>query len=209
MIHIMTNLLIIKSSPSGADSLSNLLVSEFVAKYQAKHGDATIVERDLSSHPLPYVDATRLTVINGGKTENLTSEEQTVLQLNKDLIEEYTTADIVVIGSPVYNFTIPAQLKTWIDSTITIGKTTEYGPNGPQALLPPKKIVVLYSSATGYETLSKYNIDFIRTYLSAVFQTYFGVSDVHYVEIMARNDESKIHAFSRIKEVVNTLAIHI
>jgi FMN-dependent NADH-azoreductase len=108
-------------------------------------------------------------------------EQQRDIEASDAALEEFLAADVVVVGAPMYNFTIPSQLKAWIDRIAVAGRTFKYGPSGPQGLAGGKKVVIissrggLYGPGTPAESL-----DFQERYLRAVFN-FLGVTDIEVV----------------------------
>jgi FMN-dependent NADH-azoreductase len=155
-------LLHIDSSPLGTASVSRELSGAVVASWKARVPDLSIVYRDLAAAPLPH-----------WTPAEATSDSATV--------DEFLSADVVVIGAPMYNFGVPTQLKAWIDRVVVAGKTFRYGANGVEGLAGGRKVIVassrggVYSEGSGLE-----GIDFQETYLRHVFG-FIGVSDVEFV----------------------------
>ena len=130
-------------SSSRASSVTRRLTAKFREEWKKSHPDGEVIQRDLSATALPLITddwlATRL------EESKLTPAQRSYLSTSDELIEELQAADTVVIGAPMYNFSIPSSLKAWIDQIVRLGKTVGYGPNGPQGLLARKKVVVITS----------------------------------------------------------------
>ncbi len=118
----MPNLLAIGASPRYDYSTSRKLTSLFVEKWRAAHPDGQVVERDLLKTSLPFVD---LPWIGGAFTppEQHSSESAAAIKVSNDLVAELQSADYIVIGTPMYNFSIPAVLKAYIDHIVRVGVT--------------------------------------------------------------------------------------
>ncbi len=112
------------SSISGEASVSRVLTRSITDQIAAARQGATVIERDLVAAPLSH----------------LTERGQ-----DADVLEEFLGADTIVIGAPMYNFTVPSQLKAWIDRIAVAGKTFQYGPNGPEGLVGDKRVIVAVS----------------------------------------------------------------
>ncbi len=134
----------IDSSISGADSVSRRLTRDIVAQLAAP--GSTVTERDLVATPL----------------DHLTARGQ-----DQDLLDEFIDADTVVIGAPVYNFTIPSQLKAWIDRLAVAGRSFRYTEQGPEGLLGGKRVVIGLASGGVYEEGNPF--EHTRSYLKAFF----------------------------------------
>jgi FMN-dependent NADH-azoreductase len=97
------------------------------------------------------------------------------------LIRELQTADVIVIGAPMYNFTIPSLLKAWIDQIVRMGKTVQYGPNGRQGLLGNKRVVVITGRGGAYEKgTAGEQFDFQEPYLRHILG-FVGLTDVTFI----------------------------
>ena len=118
----MTSLLAINASPRYELSTSRKLTSLFVEKWQAAHPGSKVVERDLIKTNLPFVD---LPWIGGAFTppEQHSPESAAAIKISNDLVAELQVADRIIIGTPMYNFTIPAVLKAYIDHVVRVGVT--------------------------------------------------------------------------------------
>ena len=118
----MPTLLAIVTSTRGANSTSRKLTDVFVRDWRAAHPDGRVIHRDLAAEPPPYVD---LAWIAGAFTlpEQRTPEAAVAIKVSDDLVAELKAADHIVIGTPMYNFSIPAVLKAWIDHVVRVGVT--------------------------------------------------------------------------------------
>ena len=118
----MTSLLAISASPRYELSISRKLTSLFVEKWQAAHPGSKVVERDLIRTNLPFVD---LPWIGGAFTppQQHSPESAAAIKISNDLVAELQAADRIIIGTPMYNFTIPAVLKAYIDHVVRVGVT--------------------------------------------------------------------------------------
>ncbi|HEX3603901.1 MAG TPA: NAD(P)H-dependent oxidoreductase [Steroidobacteraceae bacterium] len=140
-------LLHLDSSVLGPNSVSRALSAEIVARQLALHPGTRVVHRDLAVDTALHLSGAHLAAWQGSAVEDA--------QLGADLakgnayLDELFAADIIVIGAPMYNFSIPSQLKAWIDRIVVAGKTFRYGPNGPESLLPKNKRVFIASSRGG------------------------------------------------------------
>src|SRR5246127_4374762 len=125
-------------SSARASSVTRRLTAKFTEEWKKKHPDGEVMQRDLPATALPLITddwlATRL------EESKLTPAQRSYLSTLDELIEELRAADTVVIGAPMYNFSIPSLLKAWIDQIVRLGKTVGYSPNGAQGLLARKKV---------------------------------------------------------------------
>lgn len=175
----MANLLHINSSVRNAGSLSRQLTGEFLAKWRVAHRDDVIVERDLAAQPLPHLDEQMLGAFFTLPTERTPQQNQTV-QLSEQLIAELFAADVIVIGAPMYNFSISSGLKAWVDHVARAGLTFKYTETGPVGLVTGKKVYVFTSRGGVYSSGPGKSMDFHETYLRAVLG-FIGISDITFI----------------------------
>jgi FMN-dependent NADH-azoreductase len=172
----MTQILLIQSSSNLASSVSRDLSDAYVTAYKAAHPDAVVTERDLVASPIPHLG---VDLLGGffGKPESLTEAQRTAVALSDTLVEEITTASLIVIGVPMYNFSIPSALKAWIDHVIRAGRTFNYTAEGPKGLVIGKKAVLFLASGGVYSDGPYKPYDFQETYLRAILG-FIGITDV-------------------------------
>ena len=138
----MTHLLIITSSLSGAASQSNRLIERYAARLAAADAPLTIMRRDLGRNPIAPLDGSRLGAL-GTPSEARTEEQAAIAAESDALIAELKAADVVLIGAPMYNFTVPSQLKSWFDHVARAGVTFRYTAAGPEGLLTGKRAIIV------------------------------------------------------------------
>jgi FMN-dependent NADH-azoreductase len=133
-------------SSARTSSVTRRLTARFAEEWQRNHSHGEVIHRDLSATAFPpNTDATHL------EEPKLTPAQRSYLSTPDQLIEELQAADTIVIGAPMYNFSIPSLLKAWIDQIVRFGKTFGYGPNGRQDLLEKKKVVAITARGGAYE----------------------------------------------------------
>ena len=160
-------LLHIDSSIQGEASASRALTREIVARWQAARPDAKVIYRDLATQELPHLTLGALT--GGNELEAARSVA---------VLEEFLGADVIVIGAPLYNFTIPSQLKAWIDRITVAGKTFRYTDSGPKGLAGGKQVIIALSRGGVYEQGSL--AEFGESYLKFLLR-FLGIEDVSFV----------------------------
>jgi FMN-dependent NADH-azoreductase len=196
--------LILNSSPAGAYSLTRKMVDEFVSQYTAKNPEATFVNRDLAEHPLGFVDGTWINA-KFGPAEYQGENEAKVNALTDELVAEVMDADVIIAGVPVYNLTVPANFKAYIDQVVVAGKTFQYTPEGPKGLVPAgKKLFVMGASGTPYDVLTQYGMNFHGPYLKALFG-FIGITDVEVIGASARQPDKQDEAMVEVKAKIATL----
>ena len=137
-------LLHIDSSVLGGNSASRALSAEIVARQAALYPGLKVTHRDLASDAAQHLSAAHIAAWHGGLVEDASLDAD--LAKGGAYLEELFAADIIVIGAPMYNFSIPSQLKAWIDRVVIAGKTFRYGANGAEGLLSKNKKVFIASS---------------------------------------------------------------
>lgn len=183
----MTTLLQIKASIFADEGQSSRLADHFVERWQAAHPDGRVRVRDLAAEPVPHLTAERF---SGFFTD---PEERTPVQveatgLSDALIEELTDADEVVLGLPMYNFTVPSTLKAWMDHVARAGTSFRYTADGPVGLVGDKPVHVFAARGGRYSgTDSDTQTPLLRTFLGLL-----GLEDLRftYAEGLASGDGS-------------------
>jgi FMN-dependent NADH-azoreductase len=177
----MPTLLHLDSSPLET-SISRELAREFVTTWETANPDGTVIYRDLAA--LTPAPITQAWVHAAYTPQNARTVEQNALLAHSDeLIQELESADEIVIGVPMHNFSIPSSLKLWIDQIARSGRTFSYGANGPKGLLMGKKATLLVASGGVYSPGSPAaSRNFVEPYMLAVLN-FLGITDVHTVAV--------------------------
>ena len=138
------------SSITGENSVSRTISGAIVSRLSRENPGAEVVRRDLADDPLPH-----LTLAAFG---------------DSSVLDEFLAADTVVIGAPMYNFSVPSQLKAWIDRVVLAGKTFRYTENGPEGLAKGKRIIIALARGGIYsEGSPAAALEHVETYLRGVF----------------------------------------
>ena len=159
-------LLHLDSSALSGSSVTRELTAAIVARWQDKLPQLQVEYRDLDSQPLPHLTARSMTQADPSEAADAART-----------MEQFLAADVVVIGAPMYNFSIPSTLKAWIDRVAVAGKTFRYTEKGPQGLAGGKKVIIA-SGRGGIHTDAP--TDFQEPYLRQVFG-FMGVTDIEFV----------------------------
>ena len=157
----------IDSSILGDNSASRALTREIVARWRRTHPGLEVTYRDLAAEELPHLSA-----------RSLAQQDAEEAARSERALADFLAADVIVIGAPMYNFSIPSQLKAWIDRIAVKGKTFSYTEAGPQGLAGGKKVVVAVSRGSQY-TLNAAG-DFVVPYLKHVLG-FLGIEDITFV----------------------------
>ena len=201
----MPTLLQVKSSILGHASQSGALADEFVQHWREVNPQGRVIVRDLGAEPVPHLDGQRLAALTSDAAGR-TSEQQAVLDLSDTLVQELRDADVVVLGVPMYNFSIPSQMKAWFDHVARAGVTFRYTESGPQGLLADRPVMVF---ATRGGIYNANGIDYQTPFLEQFFNM-IGLKDLHFVhaEGLAMGDEPQQQALdsarNRIRDLVKT-----
>jgi FMN-dependent NADH-azoreductase len=203
---IMANVLYINSSVRSSGSLSRQLSAEFVAKWQANHPGDTIVERDLAANPVPHLTEEMLGAFFTAPEQRSAAQAETV-QLSDELVDEVLAADVIVIGAPMYNFSVPSGLKAYIDHIARAGRTFKYTETGPVGLVTGKKVYVFTASGGVYSEGPAAGYDFLATYLKAVLG-FLGLADISFIraEGVALGEQAVAATLAKSRESIDTLA---
>ncbi|MFC3715738.1 FMN-dependent NADH-azoreductase [Luteimonas soli] len=165
-------LLHIDSSALGANSASRELSAAIVARWKADVPGLSVQYRDLDSDPLPHLDGNGLAKADPARA----AESENVLQ-------QFLDADVVVVGAPMYNFSIPSTLKAWIDRIAVAGKTFRYTEDGPEGLAGGKRVVIASTRGGLHADAPS---DFQEPYLKFIFG-FMGVRDLEFVRAEGLN----------------------
>ncbi|MCR6727774.1 FMN-dependent NADH-azoreductase [Agrobacterium fabrum] len=202
----MTTILHIDSSILGGHSVSRTLTSDIVSRQETLHSGARVIRRDLVVDAAMHLSDAHMAVFQGGDVGNPELGED--LATGSAYIDELFAADIIVIGAPMYNFTVPTQLKGWIDRICVAGRTFQYGADGPEGLVNGKKVFVASARGGVYTGDSPaVSLDHQETYLLGVL-AFIGLTDVTIIraEGLALGDEAKATAVAGARTQIEALA---
>ena len=172
----MTKVLHIVSSPRGAESLTRRLGNAIIDKIKQKDPNTVVKEHVLTKNPYPHLEEVH---ISGFFTPeaNRTSEQTIAIKNSDDAIAELQEADIIVIGVPMYNFSITSGLKAYFDHTARAGVTFRYSEIGSEGLLKNKKAYIAVASAGIFDNDKMRPYDFATPYVKH-FLGFIGITDV-------------------------------
>lgn len=187
-------LLHIDSSILGDNSASRQLSAELVAAWTAAEPGAKVTYRDLAADAISHLSSASL-VAAGTPAELRDAAQKHEAALGEKSIEEFLAADAIVIGAPMYNFSIPSQLKAWIDRIAVAGKTFRYTESGPEGLAGGKKVIIV-STAGGIHAGQPTGVAH-ENYLELVLK-FLGITDIEVVraEGLAYGDEPRRNAIA-------------
>ena len=171
------NILVINSSAAGRDSVSRVLVADAISKLLEVEPNAKITHRDLGESPPPHLI---VETINGVRGTAATENEFAARRLSDEFIGELKAADTVVIGAPMYNFSVPTTLRAWFDHVLRPGATFSYADGAPRGLLGGKRVIVIESRGGLYSDGPAKAVDFQEPYLRQLLG-FMGITDVTFV----------------------------
>lgn len=170
-------LLHIDSAITGAHSVSRQLTAQIVAAWQAQHPGTQVSYLDLVANAPTHFTSDAMAP-RTGQTANLSEAQQRENAVSEQLVSQFLAADVVVIGAPFYNFSIPSQLKAWIDRIAVAGQTFRYTEAGPEGLCGNKKVIIV-STAGGLHVGQPTGVgheDYLKVMLG-----FLGITDIEFV----------------------------
>ena len=171
-------LLHIDSSVLGPHSVSRQVSAAIVDRLRQATPSLDLVYRDLTQIPLAHLSGSHLAAAQGAPAP---AELGPDLAASAAVLNEFLDADIVVIGAPMYNFTIPSQLKAWIDRILVAGKTFKYGAQGVEGLAGNKRVIVAISRGGYYGPgTPAASLEHLETYLRGVF-AFMGITSPEFI----------------------------
>ncbi len=174
-------LLHIDSSILGANSVSRQLSQQVVDQWKAAHPGIVVQRLDLAVDSPSHLAMESLGFRLPPSTEGLSEAQKRENAVSEALVSQFLAADVVVIGVPFYNFTIPSQLKAWIDRVAQAGRTFKYTEKGPQGLAGGKTVVLGLSRGGIYSTSEGGNATEHQESLLKVIFGFFGITDIRVV----------------------------
>ncbi len=176
----MAHLLHIDSSPRGEHSLSRLLAQEFVSTWQTQHPQATLQYRDVGRYPVPPVDEAWIAAAFTDLPHR-TPEMTAALALSDQLVDEFLAATHYVMAIPMFNFSVPANFKAYIDQIVRVGRTFSLDPEGYGGMAVDKKLLVILTRGGSYPPGSPMgDYDLQVPFLRRIFN-FIGVVDIMFV----------------------------
>lgn len=201
-------LLHIDSSILGTASVSRQLTQQITAQWRAAHPGTAVDYLDLATNAPNHLSAQALGFRVPSGADGLTEAQRRENEVSEALVSQFLAADIVVVGAPLYNFSIPSQLKAWIDRIAQAGRTFKYTDKGPVGLAGGKTVIVASSRGGVYSTTDAGNaMEHQESYLKTVFG-FFGITAVHFVraEGVAMGEDAKAKTLAEADAQIRALA---
>ena len=197
----------IDSSILGDNSVSRALTHQIVEQWRASHPSTVVDYLDLAQNAPSHLDAHSIGFRAPPQVAALTPRQVEENAISEKLVAQFLAADVVVIGAPLYNFTVPTQLRAWIDRIAQPGRTFGYTKKGPHGLAGGKTVIVastrggVYSTSEGGRAMEHQ-----ESYLQTVFG-FLGVTDIRFVraEGVAMGDAAKTAALDAATLAVRAL----
>jgi FMN-dependent NADH-azoreductase len=175
----MKKLLHIDSSVLGPHSVSRQVSAAIVDRLRQTAPNLEVAYRDLSATPLSHLSGAHLAAAQGAASADAGLAQE--MAAGQAVLAEFLAADTVVLGAPMYNFTIPSQLKAWIDRIVVAGKTFKYDAQGPQGLAGNKRVIVAISRGGFYGAgTPAAALEHLESYLRGVFG-FIGVTKLEFI----------------------------
>lgn len=195
----MKTLLQINSSVFGENGQSSQLNKLFVEEWLAKNPSGQVVKRDLSQDAIPHLDGNRISAFFT-PADQRSAEQQAIVDFSDQLIAEIQSADALVIGVPMYNFSIPSQLKAYFDHLARAGVTFKYTEKGPVGLLQNKPVYVITTRGGIHKGLpSDSQTSFVQSFLG-----FLGLTNVQFIYAEGLNmGDKKDASLTEAKKVIH------
>lgn len=188
------NILQIDAGLFAEQSVSRNLSKKIVTRLQEQNPDAQVILRDLIANPINHLDG-EIIMAGGTEAAQRSERQQAELAVTETLLEEVFNADVLVIGAPLYNFSIPSQLKAWVDRIAQAGRTFRYTENGPEGLLKGKRVIIASARGGVYSEGAAASMEHQESYLKTLLG-FIGITDITIIRAEGVNmgDEKRTQA---------------
>lgn len=198
------NILQIDASILGAQSITRDLAAAVVQQLQAMHPEARLVYRDVVQQEIRHLTAA---IAAGFRPSGVSAFDAATLQehqLSELLLQEFMASDVIVVAAPMYNFSVPTQLKAWLDRLAQAGRSFQYTERGPVGLAGGKRVIVASARGGFYAEGPLAHMDFQEGYLRAFFG-FLGIDDVRFVRAEGASKAAEIRAagIAKAKSAIN------
>lgn len=188
------NILQIDAGLFAEQSVSRNLSKKIVTRLQEQNPDAQVILRDLIANPINHLDG-EIIMAGGTEAAQRSERQQAELAITETLLDEVFNADVLVIGAPLYNFSIPSQLKAWVDRIAQAGRTFRYTENGPEGLLKGKRVIIASARGGVYSEGAAASMEHQESYLKTLLG-FIGITDITIIRAEGVNmgDEKRTQA---------------
>lgn len=201
----MTHILHLDASPRGDRSVSRTLSKEFIANWKSTHPSDTVAYRDLGHHPVPLVDEPWIAAAYSAP-DQYTPEQAAAIHLSNELVDEFLAADRYVFAVPMYNFSVPANFKAYLDQIVRVGRTFSVDETGYKGLVHNKKMTIITAQGGTYpEGSPTHAYDLQTPYLKLIFG-FIGITDINFVhaDSLALGDDARNLAIANAQFALKT-----
>ncbi|WP_114417891.1 FMN-dependent NADH-azoreductase [Marinospirillum perlucidum] len=200
------NILQVDSGLFAQGSVSRELTQKVSQQLLQLNPEASVRHRDLIADPINHLDA-EILMAGGQDDQKLSQRQKDELAISEQLLEEVFAADVLVIGAPLYNFSIPTQLKAWVDRIAQVGRTFRYTEKGPEGLLKNKRAIIASARGGVYSQGEMAAMEHQESYLKTLLG-FIGITDVQVVRAEGLNmgDEIRGQALDAAHEDILSLA---
>lgn len=200
----MDRTLHIDTSPRGERSHSRILANEFINKWKFHHPEATINHRDLGLNPVPYLDETWISA-KFTPPEQYTPKLAAAIKLSDELINEFLAADRYVVSVPMYNLSIPAVLKSYIDYIVRPKRTFVVEEGSYKGLVTGRKMIVITARGSDFRPGSPLApLNFQEPYLRAIFN-FIGITDIQFINANGLNSGIREQSLAEARSAIGAL----
>lgn len=196
----MKKVLHIRTSSNLQKSFSRNVGDSLISHFKNTIPETQVIERDLVKDTINHLNPSFLNA--------LFTNDEAVLALSNELIDELFSADVIVIESPMYNFSIPSILKAWIDHILIARKTFRYTENGPEGLVKGKKAILILSKGGVYREEPAKSLDYQEGYLQTILK-FIGITDIEIIRIegVAKKEIDEETLLNQAKEKARSISI--
>ncbi|SFC07653.1 FMN-dependent NADH-azoreductase [Marinospirillum celere] len=200
------NILHLDSGLFTGQSVSRELSGRIVKQLQQQYPEASLTYRDLVAQPISHLDA-EILLAGAAEAADRSERQQTELAMTETLLDELFAADLLVIGAPLYNFSIPTQLKAWVDRVAQAGRTFQYTEQGPEGLLKGKRAIIASARGGVYSEGPAAAMEHQESYIKTLLG-FIGITDVSIIRAEGLNmgDQLRAEALTSAGKEIESLA---
>ncbi|PFG71858.1 FMN-dependent NADH-azoreductase [Pseudomonas poae] len=200
----------IDSSIMGKASITRDLTASIVAHIQASNPGAHVQRRDLADQEVRHLSGSIAAGFRQMGNSDFSAEILLEHQLSETLVTEFLASEVLVIGAPMYNFSVSTQLKAWLDRVAQVGRTFKYTERGPVGLCGGKRVIVASARGGFYAEGPFQNMDFQESYLKAFFG-FLGIDDIEFVraEGASKGEQVRDNGVKLAKNAITSAVAHL
>jgi FMN-dependent NADH-azoreductase len=201
----MAHILHLDASPRSDRSVSRTLSKEFITNWKTAHLNDTVTYRDLGHHPVPLVNELWIAAAYSTPDQH-TPEQAAAIRSSDELVNEFLAADRYVFAVPMYNFSIPANFKAYLDQIVRVGRTFSVDETGYKGLVHNKKMTIITAQGGTYpEGSLTHAYDLQTPYLKLIFG-FLGITDIDFVhaDSLALGDEARNLSIANAQSALKT-----